>query len=60
MCFPMIGTAERCTKFLPSPLPSPALAAFHQSQDHGPRCRLVEAAADLFGAEMYRTRTLDA
>lgn len=38
----------------------PALALFHQSQDHELRFRLVEAAVDLFGAEQYRTQTLDA
>ncbi len=38
----------------------PALALFHQSQDHELRFRLVEAAADLFGTEMHRTSLLDA
>jgi len=38
----------------------PALALFHQSQDHEVRFRLVEAAASLFGTEVHRTSLLDA
>lgn len=38
----------------------PALALFHQSQDHELRFRLVEAAAELFGTEVHRTALLDA
>ncbi len=38
----------------------PAIALFNTSQDHELRFRLVQAAASLFGTEMYRTQTLDA